>query len=402
MPIIDMKDMLNHAWRNGYAVGAFEVSSLEVLQAIIGAAEQHRAPVILDIPDGEDCELLMAAAEMAARRASVPAALHCRWGYDIDSVLHAARIGCNGVSVDGSGLSLGDHIELTRETCAMAKTCGIACGGVLAGEGLTHVAEAKGFSEKTGIDFLEVSCSNRVSGGKVRLDWTRLREIGEAVGIPLSAESGGELSDEQYRKLSALGVAKVTCRIPLEDLAQKLIRGKSTLQSLLSGLALATEEEVGRYMLVLGAAGRAAEILARSRIWLNVEHIVVFNAPFCSEEELRFAMKEGQRIMGGIPGVRAVLVGSVTEKSARYRHCWLILLASPAALENFRKHPDQAAFEEKLLRPATVDRIAGDYTIVDQDTGAEQLPLSIAQSADAENRNSEKRWQYNKWRVHHG
>ena len=401
MPIIDMKDMLNHAWRNGYAVGAFEVSSLDVLQAIVSAAEQHRAPVILDIPDGEDCELLMTAAEMAARRANVPAVLHSRWGHDPDSALHAARIGCNGVSVDGSSLLLGDHIELTRETCAMAKTCGIPCGGVLGGEGLTHVAEARGFSEKTGIDFLEVSFSNRDSGGKVRLDWTRLREIGEAVGIPLSAEAGSELSGEQYRKLSSLGVAKVACRIPLEDLAQKLIRRKATLQSLLSGLAKAAEEEVGRYMLLLGAAGRAAEILAQSSIWLNVEHIVAFNAPFCSEAELRFAMGEGQRILSGIPGVRAVVAGSVTEKSARYRHCWLVLLASPAALENFRKHPDQAAFEEKLLRPATADRIVGDYTIADQDTGAEQLPLSMAHSADAKNRNSEKRWQ-SRWRVNHG
>ena len=401
MPIIDMKDMLNHARQNGYAVGAFEVASLDMLQAIVSAAEQHRAPVILDIPEGEDCELLMAAAEMAARRANVPAALHCRWGYDPDSALHAARIGCNGISVDGSALPLGDHIELTRETCALAKTCGIACGGALGGEGLTHVAEARGFSEKTGIDYLEVSFSNRASGGKVKLDWARLREIGEAVGIPLSAEAGMDWSDEQYRKLPALGVAKVNCRISLDEIAQKLIRGKPDLQSLLSGLRQAAEEETGKYMLLLGSAGRAAEILARSRTWLNVEHIVAFNAPFCSEEELRFAMKEGQRILGGIPGVRAVVAGSVTEKSARYRHCWLVLLASPAALENFRKHPDQAAFEEKLLRPATADRIVGDYTIADQDTGAEQLPVSVAHAADEENRNSEKRWQH-KWRVHHG
>ena len=103
----------------------------------------------------------------------------------------------------------------------------------------------------------------------------------------------------------------------------------------------------------------------------------------------------------GIPGVRAVVAGSVTEKSARYRHCWLVLLASPAALENFRKHPHQAAFEEKLLMPATADRIVGDYTIADQDTGAEQLPVSMAHARDTEKGSSEKKWQY-KWRVHHG
>jgi fructose-bisphosphate aldolase class II len=401
MPIIDMKDMLKHACRNGYAVGSFDISSMEVLQAVMGAAEQHRAPVILEIPDGEGCELIMEAAEAAARRASVPAALHYRWGYGIDTVLRAARIGCNGFTADGSNLSLGEHIELTKQACDEASACGLACGGVLGGEGLTHVAEARGFAEKTGIDFLEVSFSSRNSGGKAKPDWTRLREICEAVGIPLAVEAGCELSDDQYRKIAALGVSKVTCKISLEDLAQKLIRGKPTLNALLSGLAQAAAEAVGRYMLLLGSAGRAAEILAQSRPWLNVEHVVAFNAPFCSETELRFAMKEGQRILGGIPGVRAVVAGSVTERSARYRHCWLVRLASPAALENFRKHPDQLAFEEKLLRPATADRIVGDYTIADQETGAEQLPLSIPHPADIESGHPEKRMQ-NAWRVHHG
>ena len=391
MPIIDMKDMLNHASRNGYAVGAFEISSLEVLQAIIGAAEGHRAPVILDIPEGES--VLMAAAETAARRANVPAALHCRSGSNLESIRHAAKNGCNGISYDGSILPLGEHIELTREACAMARACGIAFGGVLGKEGLTLVAEAKGFAERTGVDFLEVCFSNKNSGGRAKPDWTRLRDIGAAVGIPLSVEGGSELSGEQYRKLSALGVAKVTCKIPLGDLAQKRMGGKPTLRALMSGLAEAMAEEAGRYMLVLGAAGRAAEILTQSRIWLNVQHVVAYNAPFSSEEELRAVMKEGQRMLGGIPGVRDVLAGSVTDKSARYRHCWLVRLTSPAALENFRQHPGHAAFEEKWLRPVTADRIVGDYTIADHDTGAEQLPLSFANSLDKENQNAEEKCQ---------
>lgn len=388
MPIIDMRDMLNHASRNGYAVGAFEISSLEVLQAIIGAADSNRAPVILDIPEGED--VLIAAAEMAARRASVPAALHCRSGHRIDCMRHAAKHGCNGVSFDGSILPLGEHIELTREACAMARACGIAFGGVLGGEGLTLVAEAKGFSERTGVDFLEVSFGNRNAAGKAKPDWTRLRDISAAVGIPLSVEAGSELSGEQYRKLPALGVAKVTCKISLDDLAQKRMGGKPSLSALMARLAEAVAEEAGRCMLLLGAAGRAAEILTQSRAWLNVEHIVAYNAPFSSEAELRAVMKEGQRMLGGIPGVRDVLVGSVTDKSARYRHCWLVRLTSPAALENFRQHPDHAAFEERWLWPVTADRIVGDYTIADQYTGAEQLPLSFANSLDKENQHADK------------
>ncbi len=383
MPIIDMKDMLNHAWRNGYAVGAFEVSNLDVLRAVMGAAEKHRAPVVLDIPGGEERELLMAAAETAARRANIPVALHCRWGNDLAAVFDAVNHGCNGVSIEGPGLLLGDHIERTRETSSMARACGLVCGGVLSGEGPTTAGEAKGFSDRTGVDFLEISFAYRQPGGRLKLDWNRLREIGEAVAMPLAIELERELSGEQFRKLSALCVAKVTCKIPLEVLAQKLLRNsKVTLQSLFHELAQAVALEAEQYMLLLGAAGRAAEILAQSRLWLNVVHLVAFNAPLCSQDELRLAMKEGQRMLVNIPGVRAVVAGSVTEMSARYRHCWLVVLTSPMALENFRKHHDQVAFEEKILRPATADRIVGDYTLADQVVGVEQLPLSLAHTVD--------------------
>lgn len=399
MPIINMKDMLNHAIRNGYAVGAFEVSSMDVLQAIISAAEQHRSPVILDIPNGKNSELLFAAAEIAACRASVPAALHYKYGCVVDSVRQAARTGCNGISVEKSGRPLMEHIELTRQVCESAKAIGLTCGGGIGGDGLTHVAEARAFSERTGIDFLEACFSLRNSTGKVKPDWARLRELSEAVGIPLAAEAASDFSGEQYRKLSALGVAMVSCRIVLDDLAKKLEPNKSPLHLFLSGLAEAAAEEVGRYMLLLGAAGRAAEILAQSRIWLNVEHVVAFNAPFSSEDELRFAMKEGQRILSGIPGVRTVLAGSVTEKSARYRHCWFVRLASPAALENFKLHPEQISFEERLLQPATADRIVGDYTIADQYAGADQIPLSVAPPSDSENLNTAGR---GLGRVQHG
>ena len=84
MPQVDMRDMLNHAYRNGYAVGGFELLSLDFLEAIIRAAENCRAPVILNLVEFHfghyDFELLMAAAEKAARRATVPVALHLNHG----------------------------------------------------------------------------------------------------------------------------------------------------------------------------------------------------------------------------------------------------------------------------------------------------------------------------------
>ena len=80
MPLVNMRDMLHHAYRHGYAVGGFDLVSLDFLEAIMAAAEAKRSPLILSLAESHfeyyDFELAMASAEAAAKRASVPAAIH--------------------------------------------------------------------------------------------------------------------------------------------------------------------------------------------------------------------------------------------------------------------------------------------------------------------------------------
>ncbi|MCW8921562.1 MAG: class II fructose-bisphosphate aldolase, partial [Sedimenticola sp.] len=80
MALVQMHDMLRHAYENKYAVGSFDVVSMDFLQGVINAAEQCRAPVILGLAepysDHFDMELLATAVESAARRSSVPVAIH--------------------------------------------------------------------------------------------------------------------------------------------------------------------------------------------------------------------------------------------------------------------------------------------------------------------------------------
>ena len=106
MPLVDMHDMLNHAYRNHYAVGGFDLVSLDFLEAILAAAENCRAPVILSLVESHfdhyDFELVMAATEKAARRATVPVAIHLDHGATLDSAVRAINHGCNGVMVDAS------------------------------------------------------------------------------------------------------------------------------------------------------------------------------------------------------------------------------------------------------------------------------------------------------------
>ena len=91
MALVNLRDMLNHAYRNGYAVGAFDLVSLDFLEGIMSAAERCRAPVILSLAESHfdyfDFDLLMPAVETAARRASVPVAIHLDHGANTESAV---------------------------------------------------------------------------------------------------------------------------------------------------------------------------------------------------------------------------------------------------------------------------------------------------------------------------
>ncbi|MDH4235036.1 MAG: Dabb family protein, partial [Gallionella sp.] len=105
---------------------------------------------------------------------------------------------------------------------------------------------------------------------------------------------------------------------------------------------------------------------------------LVYNASGLDEEKLRTAMAEGQRALAAIPGVREVEVGSVADKGARYRYCWLIRFASAAVIDSYKQHPAHVAFADRLFRPAAADRLTTDYLIAGVKPGAMALPISDA------------------------
>ena len=88
MPLVNMRDMLRHAYQSGYAVGGFDLVSLDFLEAIIAAGEAQRSPLILSLAESHfeyyDFELAMAAAEQAAKRSSIPVAIHLDHGASLD------------------------------------------------------------------------------------------------------------------------------------------------------------------------------------------------------------------------------------------------------------------------------------------------------------------------------
>ena len=250
MALVSMHDMLYHAYKNKYAVGAFDLVSLEFLEAIMDAAERSDSPVILSLAESHfdyfDFELIMPAVEAAARRASVPVAIHLDHGESFDSAVLGINLGCNGIMVDSSHYTLAENISRTRKVVEMAQACGVPVEGELGyvpgvegedaerhpGEiAYTTVADAKGYVEKTGVDFLAVSIGT-VHGrmqGEPKLDFDRLQQINKTLKIPLVIHGGTGLNDEQFKQLIDCGVAKINYYTALADAAGSRMRENANI-----------------------------------------------------------------------------------------------------------------------------------------------------------------------------
>ncbi len=392
MPLVDMKDMLQHAYDHGYAVGALDLVSLEFLEGILAAAERARAPVILSLAESHfeyfDFELMLPAVEAAAKRASVPVAIHLDHGASIESAVRAIKSGCNGVMVDASHTDFGENVRVTKRVVETAHACGMPVEGELGyvpgvegedaerhpGEvAYTTLAEAKAYVERTGVDFLAVSIGT-VHGhmkGKPKLDYQRLKQINEALAIPLVIHGGSGLSDDQFRRLITNGVAKINYFTALADVAGTCIRANaradrtSSYTGLMKNVQEAISAEVESRMRLWGSAGRAAEVLTRCRSWMPVEHLIIYNVEDADETRVEIMMAEGRRVLGGIPGVREVVTGKAVQQDAKYRYTWLVRFCHPAVIDNYRRHPDHVAFADRMFRPLAGERISIDFQTVE-------------------------------------
>ncbi len=387
MPLVNLRDMLRHAYTHRYAVGAFDLVGLDFLEAILQAAEDCAAPVILSLAESHfeyfDFELAMAATEAAARRARVPVAIHLDHGASLASAVRAIRLGCNGVMVDASHHPLEENIALSKAVVEMAHGCGVPVEGELGyvpgveGEDAarhpgevryTTVEEARRYVDETGVDFLAVSIGT-VHGhmrGAPRLDFARLQAIDEALGIPLVIHGGTGLSDEQFRRLIAHGVSKINYYTALSDAAAARIRanaeaGAGGYTGLLAGVRAAIADEVARCIRLWGGAGRADAVLAAAEPWRPVEHVILYNVEGMAADEVPAMMAEGRRVLGAIPGAREVFTGVAVQPDAAYRYSWLVRFCHPRVIDSYREHPDHQAFADNVFRPVAGDRVSIDY-----------------------------------------
>jgi fructose-bisphosphate aldolase class II len=387
MPLVHMGDMLRHAYEHKYAVGAFDVVSLDFITAVIDAAERQQAPVIISLAESHfeyfDFELLMTAVVRAAQRTSVPVAIHLDHGESFESAVTGINLGCTGVMVDASNLPLDENIKHTRAVVDMAHACGISVEGELGyvpgvegedaerhpGEVIyTTAAEAKKYLEETGIDFLAVSIGT-VHGrmkGEPKLDINRLSEINQTLQIPLVIHGGTGLSDKQFKNLIENGVTKINYYTALADAAGRRIQnnaqpGVTGYTSLLKNVSDAIQKEAERCIQTWGSAGKANELLAYCRPWQPVAHVILYNTEGLDDNGIEDMMAEGQRVLSAIPGVTEVFTGHAVQNGADYKHCWIVRFTDRAVIDSYREHPDHKQFADNLFRPYAGGRISIDY-----------------------------------------
>ena len=225
--LVNLNDVLKKAQKEKYAVGLFNTTDTDMLQAVIEAAEESRSPVILGtaevlLPYGE-LKLIAPSVIAAAKRASVPVVVHYDHGLTFERCLEALQLGFSSVMFDGSAKAYGQNIEETKEIVKIAHAFGASVEGEIGHVGeaaqgdeslenmYTTIAEAKEYLENTGVDALAVAIGSAhgVYKKKPKLNVERLKEIADAVSVPLVLHGGSGLSDDDFKNTIREGIAKV-------------------------------------------------------------------------------------------------------------------------------------------------------------------------------------------------
>lgn len=227
MSLVTSKELLLDAQKNHYAIGAFNVENMEMVQAVIAAAEELRSPVIIQTTPGTlkyaAPELYYANVAAAAAAATVPVVMHLDHGSSFNLAMRTLRAGYTSVMIDGSHSVFEENIAITKSVVDAAHAMGVPVEaelGKVGGKeddldggagGYTVPSEAAEFAERTGVDSLAVAIgtAHGVYKGIPKLDVERLSQIREVVSIPLVLHGTSGVPDEAVRDCIARGVCKV-------------------------------------------------------------------------------------------------------------------------------------------------------------------------------------------------
>lgn len=228
--LVSMKDMLQHALKNGYAVGQFNINNLEWVGAVLSTAQQCRSPVILGVSGGTVKHMLglkcihdIVVNAIDYLHIDIPVALHLDHGTTQEACEAAIAAGFSSIMFDGSHLQFRENLTITRHLVALAHSKGISVEaelGTIAGseDGIVNSEVIYADPEEcyTLVTETQVDCLAAALGsthglykGKARLGFTEMKAIAERVKVPLVLHGGTGIADEDMRRAIACGTAKI-------------------------------------------------------------------------------------------------------------------------------------------------------------------------------------------------
>ena len=243
--LVTTKEMLLDAQAGHYAVGAFNVESLEFVMAVIKAAEDKKSPVIMQTTPGTvkyaDLDYFAAMCKVAADAASVPVAIHLDHGDGFDRCVQALHAGDTSVMIDGSHVPFEDNIALTASVTKVAAPLGIPVeaelgkvggkeddGPAVEGENpYTDPDEAEEFVARTGCGSLAVGVgtAHGVYKGTPHIEQGVLKEIRSRLEIPLVLHGTSGVPDDQVAEAIRNGICKVNYATELRQAFTKGFMG---------------------------------------------------------------------------------------------------------------------------------------------------------------------------------
>ncbi len=220
------KEMILKAREGRYAVPAFNAENMEMVQAIVAAAEETRSPVMIQTTPTTvkyiTREMAYAMVKTEADRASVPVALHLDHCENYDDVVAAMKVGYSSVMIDASKIPYEDNVALTARVVEAAKAFGATVEaelGTVGGKEDGHSAgviytdpdQALDFATRTGVDIFAVAIgtAHGFYKGEPKLNFELLAKLREMISVPLVLHGGSGVPDEMIRRTIELGISKV-------------------------------------------------------------------------------------------------------------------------------------------------------------------------------------------------
>lgn len=227
MAFVTTEQMMALADKGGYAIGAFNVENMEMVMAVIRAAEQMGSPVILQTTPSTvkyaGLALYHANVKAAAEKAKVPVALHLDHGNSYELAIQAMYTGYTSVMIDGSKEPFEDNIALTKRVVDACSAVGIPVEaelGKVGGKeddmecndpGYTEPEDAVTFVAETGVQSLAVAIgtAHGIYKGEPKLDVDRLSEIRKRVDVPLVLHGASGVPAALVQECIRRGISKV-------------------------------------------------------------------------------------------------------------------------------------------------------------------------------------------------